>query len=80
MKIDKINSINDLEKILYDGTKEEIEKVLEDYKVSYEYNKKYRSFNVTSMKLMEMSRGYKSHYKPNCVEYFETKYQYNEKR
>lgn len=78
MAIDKINNINDLEEILYDGTKEEIEEALNEYKVSYKYDEGTRSFSVTSMKLMEMSRGYKSHYTPNCVEYFGVKYKYKE--
>ncbi len=78
MEIDKIKDINDIEEILYDGTKEDIETVIKMYEVSYEYCEKYRSFSSTSMKLLETVKGYKSHYTPNCVKYFGNKYEYKE--
>lgn len=80
MTIDKIKNINDIEEILYNGSKEDIEKVLKQYKVSYKYSEEYRSFNVTSIELLETSRGYKSHYTPNCVECFGNNYEYKEEK
>ena len=80
MRNESLMDIDELEEILYDGTKEEIKKVLEEYKVSYEYTKKSRSFKVTSLLLNETCRGYKSHYIPNCVKYFGKKYMYKKKK
>lgn len=76
MEIDNMKNIDDIEEILYDGARKDIEKVLKQYKISYEYSKECRSFKVNSMKLLEVSIGYKSHYTPNCVKYFGYKYTY----
>ena len=69
--------IDDLEEVLYIGTKEQIEKILLNYKISYAYNETYRSFNVTSILLNKTCRGYKSHDIPKCVKYFGKSYSYN---
>lgn len=66
----KTLDIIDIENILYTGNKEEINKIINEYKVSYNYNEKNNSFEFESMKLLEKSRGYGSREIPNCVKYF----------
>ena len=73
----ELMNMDELEDVLYNGTKEQIEKVLLNYKVSYVYDEMYRSFNVTSLLLNETCRGYKSHYIPKCVKYFGKSYFYD---
>ena len=73
---EKMMDMDELEEILYNGTKEKIKKVLEDYKVSYEYAEEYKSFGITSLILNETCKGYKSHYVPQCVKFFGKKYTY----
>ena len=80
MQRKELIDMDELEEVLYDGSKEKIKKVLEDYKVSYEYEEEYRSFNVTSLLLNETCRGYKSHYMPKCVKYFGKKYIYKDNK
>ncbi len=46
----KIN-MSDIEDILYDGTKEEIERILNEYKISFSYNS--NNFYFESKKLFE---------------------------
>ena len=64
----------DIENVLYDGTKEEIEKTLEEYKISFSYNS--NNFSFESKKLLQTSRGDNSSKKPNCVLYFGNMYKY----
>lgn len=66
----KTLDIIDIENILYTGNKEEINKIINEYKVSYNYNEKNNSFEFESMKLLEKSRGYGSEEIPNCVKFF----------
>lgn len=77
MQRKELMNMDELEDVLYNETKEQIEKVLLNYKVSYVYEEMYRSFNVTSLLLNETCRGYKSHYVPKCVKYFGKSYCYN---
>ena len=79
MEEDNTEKLIDLEEKLYDGNKEEIEKILNDYKVSFNYSIEIRGFSWESNKLNIICRGYKSHYVPNCVKYFGNKYEYKEK-
>jgi len=60
----------DIENILYDGNKDEINKIINEYEISYNYNKENNSFEFESMKLLEKSRGYGSNEIPNCVKFF----------
>ena len=64
--------ILEIEDILYDGSKEEIEKILKEYKISFYYNS--NNFSFESKKLSQVSRGYNCNNKPNCVIYFGEKY------
>lgn len=63
-----------IEEILYNGSKEEIENIIKEYKISYSYNEKNKSFEFDSMKLLEKSRGYGNNDIPKCVEYFGATY------
>lgn len=67
-------TIIDIEDTLYDGTKENIESILNKYKVSYKYNEENKNLEVKSLKINQISRGYKSEKKPNCVKYFGNNY------
>ena len=67
--------ILDIENILYDGNKEDIEKILKEYKISFSYN--YNNFSFESKKLSQISRGNRGNKKPNCVLYFGSVYKYN---
>lgn len=72
----KIVDMIEIENVLYDGNKDEIERVLKEYKVSYKYDKNNRNFSFKSLKLQEISRGYKVNNEPNCVKYFGSTYNY----
>ena len=74
MTEDNTEELIDLEEKLYDGSMEEIEEILNKYKISYSYSEKYRSFSWESAKLNIISKGYKCHYTPNCVKYFGNEY------
>ena len=84
--IKKVETQNKIVKTKHENTdnlaesKEEIKKVLEEYKISYEYTEKYRSFKVTSLLSNETCSGFKNHYIPNCVKYFGKKYMYKKKK
>ncbi len=67
--------ILEIEDILYDGTKEDIEKILKEYKISFSYNS--NNFSFESKKLSQISRGIGGNKKPNCVLYFGSVYKYN---
>ena len=62
--------IDDILEILFDGTKEKIEKILEDQKISYSFSENLESYTVKNNKTLEVVRGNKCHYIPNCVKYF----------
>lgn len=64
----------DIEDILYTGSKEDIEKILKQYEVSYNYSEKNKSLEIKSLKMNQISRGYNSDEIPNCVKYFGTNY------
>lgn len=62
--------IDDILEILFDGTKEIIEKILEEQKISYSFSENLESYTVKNNKTLEVVRGNKCHYTPNCVKYF----------
>ena len=64
--------ILDIEDILYEGSKEEIERIMKEYQISYEFSN--NNFKFQSMRLNEISNGYKTEIIPNCVKYFGQKY------
>lgn len=64
----------DIENVLYEGSKNEIEEILKEYEVSYKYDKDNKNFSVKSLKLQEISRGYKTNAEPNCVKFFGNNY------
>lgn len=64
----------DIEDILYTGSKEDIEKILKQYEVSYNYSEKNKSLEIKSFKMNQISRGYNSDEIPNCVKYFGISY------
>lgn len=55
----EIHDMIDIENVLYEGNKNEIEKILKEYEVSYRYDKDNKNFSIKSLKLQEISRGYK---------------------
>ena len=67
-------TIDEIEDILYTGSKEEILKVLEEYKITYKYNEQYNSLYFESGKLNEIIKAKGCHYIPKCVVYFGKKY------
>lgn len=67
--------IDDILEILFDGTKEEIQKVLEEEKISYTFAEKMEAYTVKNNKTLEIIRGSKCHYIPNCVKYFGREYE-----
>lgn len=70
----KIRDMIDIENVLYEGNKNEIEKILKEYEVSYKYDKDNKNFSIKSLKLQEISRGYKTNTEPNCVKIFGNNY------
>jgi hypothetical protein len=62
--------IDDILEILFDGTKEEIEKVLKEQKISYTFANNLEAYTVKNNNTLEVVRGSKCHYTPNCVKYF----------
>nr|DAL21464.1 MAG TPA_asm: hypothetical protein [Caudoviricetes sp.] len=62
--------IDDILEILFDGTKEEIEKVLKEQKISYTFADNLEAYTVKNNNTLEVVRGSKCHYTPNCVKYF----------
>ena len=69
--------IDDILEILFDGTKEEIEKVLKEQKISYSFADDLKSYTVKNNNTLEVVRGFRCHYLPNCIKYFGNKYSYN---
>jgi len=62
--------IDDILEILFDGTKEEIKKVLKEQKISYTFADNLEAYTVKNNNTLEVVRGSKCHYTPNCVKYF----------
>lgn len=73
----EIHDMIDIENVLYEGNKNEIEKILKEYEVSYRYDKDNKNFSIKSLKLQEISRGYKTNIEPNCVKFFGSDYKNN---
>ena len=67
--------IDDIIKILFDGKKKEIKEALKKEKASYSFTKDLEAYTIKSDKTLEIVRGYKCHYKPNCVKYFGNQYE-----
>lgn len=65
---------DDILEILFDGKKEEIEKVLKEEKISYSFSNSMEAYTVKNNNTLEVVRGNKCHYMPNCVKYFGNKY------
>lgn len=59
---------------LFDGTKEKIEKVLKEQKISYSFADNIEAYTVKNNNTLEVVRGSKCHYTPNCVKYFGKQY------
>lgn len=66
--------IDDVLEILFDGTKEEIEKVLKEQKISYSFADDLEAYTIKNNNTLEVVRGSKCHYTPNCVKCFGNKY------
>lgn len=62
--------IDDILEILFDGTKEKIKKVLKEQRISYSFSNNLEAYTVTNNNTLEVVRGNKCHYTPNCVKYF----------
>lgn len=71
--------IDDILKILFDGEKIDIEKMLKEQKISYSFTENLQGYTVKNNKTLEVVRGNKCHYTPNCVKYFGNNYEYIEK-
>ena len=68
--------IDDILEILFDGTKEEIEKVVKEQKISYSFADDLEAYTIKNNSTLEVVRGSKCHYTPNCVKYFGKEYIY----
>ena len=68
--------IDDILEILFDGTKEEIEKVLKEQKISYSFADDLEAYAIKNNSTLEVVGGSKCHYTPNCVKYFGKEYIY----
>ena len=62
--------IDDILEILFDGTKEEIERMLKEQKISYSFANSLEAYIVKNNNTLEIVRGNKCNYIPNCVKYF----------
>lgn len=63
-------TIDDIIEILFNGKKEEIEKVLKEHNISYSFSENLEAYTIKNNKTFEVVRGNKCHYKPNCVKHF----------
>jgi len=71
------NVLEEIETVLFDGTKEEIVNTVEsinDTPIYYEYSEDYRRFRVVCGKSETVSNGV--YMIPNCVEIFGVRYQF----
>ena len=66
--------IDDILEVLFDGTKEEVEKILKEQKISYSFADNLEAYTVKNNKTLEIVKGSKCHYTPNCVKYFGREY------
>ncbi len=76
-----LNDWYDVEDILYDGTKEDIEKIVCPEcgeKIQYKYSEESNSFEVRCIHCGHISRDTGAP-KPKCVEYFGIEYDWNDK-
>ena len=76
----KQNDWNDIDDVLYDGTKEEIENIVCPdcgSKIQYRYSGEVQSFEVKCAHCGHISRATGSP-KPNCVEFFGDEYSFSE--
>ena len=72
--------IDNILEILFDGTKEEIERMLKEQKISYSFANSLEAYTVKNNNTLEIVRGNKWHYIPNCVKCFGKKFTvWNEK-
>lgn len=62
--------IDDILEVLFNGSKEEIEKILKEQKISYSFADNLEAYTVRNNNTLEVVRGSKCHYTPNCVKYF----------
>ena len=71
----------DVEDVLYDGEKEDIEKIVCPdcgKKIQYKYSEETNSFEIRCVHCGQISRETGSP-KPKCVEYFGAEYDWNDK-
>lgn len=76
--IKKVSDWEDIEDILYDGTKEDIEKIVCldcGGKIQYKYSEESNSFEIKCIHCGHISRETGSP-KPKCVEYFGSVYKW----
>ena len=66
--------IDDILEILFNGTKEEVEKILKEQKISYSFSNNLEAYTVKNNNTLEVVKGSKCHYTPNCVKYFGKEY------
>lgn len=62
--------IDDILEVLFNGSKEKIEKILKEQKISYSFADNLEAYTVKNNNTLEVVRGSKCHYTPNCVKYF----------
>lgn len=67
-------TILDIEEILYNGSKKQIEDTMKKFEITYKYGEKSKSLEIKSNKINQISRGYNSEKIPNCVKYFGNEY------
>lgn len=67
--------IDDILEILFNGEKEEIDKVLKEQRISYSFTEDLQAYTIKNNETLEIVRGNKCHYIPNCVKYFGYKYE-----
>lgn len=75
------NNWDDVEDVLYDGAKEDIEKIVCPdcgEKIQYKYSEESNSFEIRCIHCGHISRETGCP-KPNCVEYFGAEYDWNGK-
>ncbi len=58
--------IDNILEILFDGTKEEIEKVLKEQKISYSFADDLKSYTVKNNNTLEVIRGFRFENKKLC--------------
>jgi len=66
--------IDDIIEILFDGSKEKIKEILEKEKITYNFAEDLQVYTIKNINTLEVVKGNKCHYKPNCVKYFGNNY------